>query len=295
MNTNIEIAIHLGTPSVDDQQLLLSLSKDRAMLAENGVFLGRPRKYRKLIADRITDLQGRKSTLEGQHNFLKSIVPRHQTGRLILSGNKFLGAPSWMLNGRRLYQYAGKNTARLRTLFPGDVCEFFLPIRNPASFIPKVFLSQKEKSYEEFIDGMDLRNIRWSDVLADILAENPGCQICVWCNEDTPFIWPDILREISAFDFSTKFAGDLDIVDAIISDEGARRLALFLEKNPTIGELNRRKVQSIFLEYFADDESVEEEIHLPEWTSDLVEDLTEIYEADAEKIADIPGIKMVTP
>lgn len=295
MNTNIEIAIHLETPSVDDRQLFLSLNRDRAMLTDNGVYLGRPRKYRGLIEDRISDLQGRESTLEGQQSFLKSILPRQHAGRLILSGNKYLGMPSWMLNGGRLYQNAGKNTARLRTLFPGNACDFFLPIRNPASFIPSVFLSQKEKNYEEFVGGMDLRNIRWSDVVEVILKDNPGCPISVWSNEDTPFIWSDILREITAVDLSSRFSGESDVVETIISDEGTKRLAQFLEQNPLIGELNRRKVHSIFLEYFADEDFVEEEISLPGWTGELVEELTEIYEADVEKISNMSGIKVISP
>jgi len=295
MNTNVEIAIHLETPSVDDRQLFLSLNRDRAMLVDNGIFLGRPRKYRRFIDDRISDLQGRESTLVGQQNLLKSIVPRHQNGRLILSGNKYLGISSWMLNSGRLYQNVGKNTARLRTLFPGDACEFFLPLRNPVSFIPSIYLSQKKKTYEEFVGGMDLRNILWSDVVADILKDNPGCPISVWCNEDSPFIWTDILREISALDFSSRFSGESDIVKTIISDEGTKRLTQFLGQNPNIDELNRRKVHSIFLEYFANEDFVEEEINLPGWTGELVEELTEIYEADVEKIANMSGVKIISP
>ena len=41
--------------------------------------------------------------------------------------------------------------------------------------------------------------------------------------------------------------------------------------------------------------SLEEEIDLPGWTPDMVDEITEIYELDVDRIAQMPGVRLITP
>ena len=295
MRTDITIVYHLGAPHTDNEQITQSLRKDIELLAEKGVMLRRPRKYRQLLKNMILELKDEAPSIIDQENLLSAIVKNQQVDRLIMSDPRFLGVPAWMLYGGAFYQNAGRNTGRIRDLFPDNPCEFHLGISNPASFIPAVFNAQTDKTYEQFTDGIDLATLRWSDVISQIQEENPDCPITVWCNEDTPIIWPTILREIAGLDPQIRLLGELDVIQEIMSQDGVALLIKYLDERPNLTEVQRRRVRGIFLEKFFLDEAVEEEIDLPDWTDETVDALTEIYDDDIERIERLSGVNFITP
>ncbi len=295
MRTDIAIAYHLGAPHTDNEQLIWSLRKDGQLLTANGVTVPRPREYRRKINDAIAKDQEKNLPPDERELLLSTLTNQGPVGRICLSSTKFMGVASWMFNGAVFYQNAGVRTKELRDLFPDNPCEFFLALSNPATFIPDVFASQNAKNYPEFVGEMALDEIRWSDVISRIQTANPDCPITIWCNEDTPIIWSTVLREISALDQKTRFLGDLDIVRNIITPDGANRLEQYLTERPALNEMQRRRVQSVFLEKFVVEDAVEVEIDLPGWTDETVTTMTEIYEEDIEKIERMPGINFISP
>ena len=62
-----------------------------------------------------------------------------------------------------------------------------------------------------------------------------------------------------------------------------------------MSELQKRRVISAFLDKFALADEIEEELDMPGWTDALVEELSDLYDADMDAIQQIPGITMVTP
>ena len=50
-----------------------------------------------------------------------------------------------------------------------------------------------------------------------------------------------------------------------------------------------------FLDKFALDEEIEEELDMPGWTEELVAELTEVYDEDVLAIQRIPGVTVLTP
>lgn len=295
MRTDINIVYHLGAPHTDNEQITWSLRKDAQMLTEKGVMLRRPKEYRPQLKEMILELKGEEPSAADQERLLASIVRNQQVDRLIMSDSRFLGVPAWALYGGGLYKNAANNTARIRDLFPDNPCEFYLGISNPANFIPAVFNMQSDKTYEQFLDGADLAALRWSDVIESIQQENPECPLTVWCNEDTPIIWPTILREIAGLDPQTPLQGELDVIQEIMSQNGVDLLVKYLDERPNLTEIQRRRIRGIFLEKFYLDEAVEEEIDLPGWTDETIDALTDIYEDDIERIERLPGVHFITP
>lgn len=295
MRTDINIVYHLGAPHTDNDQITWSLRKDAGMLAEKGIMMRRPREYRPLIKEMILELKGEEPSIVDQEGLLSAIIKNQQVDRLIMSDSRFLGVPAWMLYGGKFYQNAGKNTRRIRNLFPDNPCEFHLGISSPANFIPAVFTAQSDKTYEQFIDGVELATIRWSDVISQIQQQNPDCPITVWCNEDTPIIWPSILREIAGLDPQVRLLGELDVLEKIMSPDGVELLVKYLKERPGLSEIQRRRIRGIFLEKFYVDDAVEEEIDLPGWTDETVDALTDIYEDDIERIEHLPGVNFISP
>ncbi|MCF6431408.1 hypothetical protein [Leisingera sp. MMG026] len=291
---DITLAFHVGAPNTDNGQLTWSLRKDAQRLLAQGVMIRRPGTYmaalnqmlRKQNQDTVTD-QERAALLDG-------MVKDQSVSRIILTNSGFLGVPGWMLNGGRLYRNAGSNTAALRTVFPGNPCEFFLGLRNPATLIGPVFKSQSNRTWEQFAAGTDFLNLRWSDVVADIQDSNPGCRITVWCNEETPVIWPNILGQVTGLGDGFRFDGELDITRGIISEAGYERLEAYLANRPGLSEDQRERVRALFLSYFHSEEAVEEEIDLPGWSQPLVDEMSESYQADAELIRRMTGVTFLS-
>ncbi len=290
-----EIAFHLGAPHTDNGQLTWSLRKDTKLLHENGVLARRPGTYRKLLNEKVKELDGCQASPAEQDELLSSIVKDQPVNRLILSNSKFMGIPAWMFNNGIFYKNAGTNMARLRNLFPDHPCEIFLAIRDPATFVPEAYLTQDEKGYDDFINGISLLDIRWSDVIASIQQANPDCPITVWCNEDSPVIWSTVLRKISGLEPDTNFRGGMDIINTIMSPEGAERLITYLQENPNLSETQSHEVKAIFLEKFALDSAVEDVIDLHGWTNEIVDELTECYEDDIELIERMSGVDFIAP
>jgi len=295
MRTDIAIAYHLGAPQTDNEQLFRSLQNDPELLAKNGILVRRPKEYRRLINEAIEKNNQRDASTEEQELLLSTLTNQQPVGRLVLTNSKFMGVPSWMFNRGIFYQNSALRTNELRNLFPDNPCEFFLAIKNPATFVPEVFAAQDAKDYTDFVGGIDLDKIHWADVIQRIQQANPDCPITVWCNEDTPIIWSTVLGEVAAVDQSTVFNGDLDVVREIISQDGAERLDQYLTERPTLNEMQRRRVKAVFLEKFVLSDAVDIEIDLPGWTDEVVENMTVIYEDDIERIAHMPGVNFIAP
>ena len=123
----------------------------------------------------------------------------------------------------------------------------------------------------------------------------PDSRFLVWCHEDTPFLWPEIQREITDVDPTVPMDGELDMIETIMRQEGYERLEAFLSERDVTSPIKRQRIVATFLETHAIAEEIEAEIDLPGWTDDTVDDLTDLYEDDVEEIAGLPGVTLLTP
>lgn len=294
MQQNITIAFHLGAPHTENELITWSLRKDSLMLAENGIMLRRPGEYRKLVRGMVRQLDGQIATPEEQEQLLAAIIKKQDVSRLILSDASYLGAPAWILGGGEFYKNAGHNIATVRNLLPDYPMEFFLCIRNPATFLPESFNIQTEKNFADFFAETNLQSVCWSAVIADIQRNNPGCAITVWCYEDQPIIWPTVLKELAGFDPQMPFKGEQDFIAGVLTPDGAKRLEKYLADHPNYTEGQRRNIRAIYFDKFANSNAVEDEIDLPDWNQELIEELTEHYERDTELIEKMPGVRFIS-
>lgn len=291
---DITLAFHIGAPNTDNGQLTWSLRKDAQPLLERGVMIRRPGTYMPAVTSLMRKQHKGLLTDQEREALLASIVKDQDVSRLILTNSGFLGVPGWMLSGGRLFRNAGSNAAALRRVFPGNPCEFFLGLRDPAALIGPVFRSQSGRTWEQFAGRTDFLNLRWSDVVADIQEHNPGCRLTVWCNEETPVIWPGILGHVTGLGSSFRFSGEFDITRGIISEQGYERLEAYLSSRPGLSEDQRERVHELFLTYFHSEAAVEEEIDLPGWSQPLVDAMGETYLADTELIRRMPGVTFLS-
>lgn len=132
--------------------------------------------------------------------------------------------------------------------------------------------------------------------MVGLLRESvPDMPITIWCNEDTPLLWAHIIRQMVGLEDSEKIIGGFDLLSSIMTAEGMKRFRAYLKDHPVMSEHQKRRAIAAFLDKYAMDAEVEEELDMPGWTDELVDEMSEIYDEDVARIAQMPGVRVLMP
>jgi len=289
----MQIVYHLGAHCTDDERLLRCLLKNRAVLAAEGIVVPGPARYRTLLRDTAAQLRGKPAGRDTQTLLLDQIIDADRADRLIFSWENFMGYAQGAI-GATLYPAAAQRLAAFAQVFPDAPHEFHLALRNPATFLPAMHDKLSLRAPEAG-EQTDPRSLRWSDLVRGIRDAVPDVPITVWCDEDTPLLWPDVLRAVSGHASETQLADTTDLLSAILRPEGLARMTAYLAQNPGLDPGQRRRVTSVFLDKFALPEAIEQEIAMPGWDEGLISDLSAAYDRDITRIMQIPGVTVLMP
>lgn len=291
----MQIVFHAGVHCTDDDRILKCLLKNRADFAKLGAIVPPPGRYRKLMHQTMLAMGEAAPSDDARDVLLESILDGGDADRVIMSNDSAFCVPNMALRSGVYYGKAEERVRYLTELFETDDVEIFLAICNPATFLPALFTKTKHNSFAEMSSGSDPRDLRWSEMVYRIRENNPSVGLTVWCNEDTPLIWAQIIRELAGINPNEKIKGGFDLISEIMTKEGIQRFRAYLAEHPTMSEIQKRRVISAFLDKFAREDMIEEELDLPGWTEELVEELTEIYDEDVFEISRIQGVNFITP
>lgn len=293
-NSKMIIVYHLGAHFTDEDRLVKCLLSNKDVLAAEGVAVPNPSVYRRLLRDMAVKLKGKPASPAQQEELLNELLEGDVPDRLILSWDSFLSLPPWVLKDT-LYPAAGRRVRAFSQIFPALEAEFCLAIRNPATFLPMLYQKVKPESYQAFLAGCDIYNLRWSRVIADILESNPNAHLTVWCDEDTPLVWPEVLRAVTDMPEHQPFLGEGDLLAMLMSGEGVSRMQAYMDTRAPQDIAQRRKIVSAFLDKFALPERIGLAVEMPTWTQEIVDDLTAIYEADVAQIMASTAVNFIRP
>lgn len=291
----MQIALHLGAHCTDDDRLLKCLRKNADSLAEQGINVPEMSEYRPAIRDALSGQKNELIADNSSADLLQELVNDEEISRVVLSHPGFLGVPRRSVENNLLYNAAPPRIEKLRAMFEGCDAELFISLRDPASFVPAAFDSANEPDFAVFLEGSDPLELRWSNMIMRLRQAVPDAPITVWCNEDTPLIWNDILREMSGHDPYTVLQGRDDFLGELMVRGGVQRMQSYFEAHPPKNETQRRRVVVAFLDKFALPDALEEEVDLPGWTEEYMGQLTELYDTDVEIIGQLPGVRLLTP
>jgi len=291
----MQVVLHAGAHVTDDDLLVRCLNDNRDLLAQHGALAPHPTTYRKLLRDILQDIQQGARLAEARESLSRAVEVDSTTDRLILSNPGFFGTPKMAASAGILYSAAEERLAALDTIFAGAELELCIAIRNPATFLPAIFRQTQAASFSELMRGKKPETVRWSEMIARVRAAFPDMPITLWCNEDTPLIWAEIVRELAGLDPTTAFEGEFLLLSNIMSEAGMKRFHTYLESHPGMTEVQKRRVIAAFLDKFAEEEAIEEELDLQGWTDDLVDRLSDLYDEDLYEIQRIPGVQVITP
>lgn len=291
----MKVILHAGAHATDEGKLLRCLLRNADDLRARAVAVPGPSRYRQLLSGSLNALSKAEPAPDARDILLETILSEDPDsfGRVVLSHEHLFCVPKIALGAGRIYPRADERMRNAARLFEGDQLELFLGIRNPATWLPAVWADTPHQSFDSFLNGAEPAYLRWSEVIERIQIALPELPITVWCNEDSPLIWGEILRAMGGLPSGTRITGAFDLLSKIMSDEGMKRFRAFLAEHPGIPEPQKRKAMVAFLDKYALDEAVEEELDIPGWTEAYVDSLTELYEADVEIIANMRNVTLL--
>lgn len=290
----MQIILHAGAHVTDENRLVTCLLKNAEHLDAIGTSVPDPESYRILLRDTIAAATDGGASAEAGNALRRALVLKEDVDRLVISNDSFFGTHKMAVK-RMFYPASCSRLEAMRQLFPDDQLELFFAVRNPASFMPALLEITNFNSIEDLFRGYDPLSFRWSELFERIRAQIPDIPITVWCNEDTPLIWAELIREMGGLDPTQTIEGEHDLLEEIMTDTGLKRFQAYVDSHPGMTEVQKRRVIAAFLDKFVDDDAVEEEYELEGWTSDIIDQMTELYEEDVFNIPRVPGVNLITP
>lgn len=291
----MQLVLHAGVHFTEEERLMKCLLRNKDDFQKHGIAVPGPGKYRNLLRETMMAMENAPLAENARDVLLDAILDQSSAERLLLSNASFFGIPRGILRKGLLYPMAAERMAYLATLFREDEIELFMALRNPATFLPAAFKHSSRETVEAFMEGVDPRAVRWSDTLLRIREAAPEVSVTVWCNEDAPLIWTEIIQEIAGLDDGEEVVGGYDLLADIIEPEGMTRFEAYMTSRTNLSVVQKRRVMTAFIEKFARAEAIEEELDMPGWKQDLVTEMTEVYDEDTQALSRIPGVHLVSP
>ncbi len=291
----MQLVLHTGVHYTEEERLMKCLLRNKDDFLRRGIVVPGPSSYRALVRDTLNAMHRKPPAEDAREILLDVILDDASADRVILSDPNFFRTPGTAVLGGVLYRDAPKRMMHMAQLFPDDDLEIFLAIRNPAALLPILHDTALDKKDAAFWGDRTPADVRWSETIQAIRVAAPDIAITVWCNEDTPMIWSQIIRDMAGLGAEEKILGGFDLLNQIMSKEGMMRFRGYIDSHPDMSEMQKRRVIAAFLDKFALEEEIEEELDMPGWTEALVDELTAIYDEDMDVIQGIPGVTVITP
>ena len=290
----MQIILHAGAHVTDEDRLVTCLLKNAEHLEAIGTVVPDPDIYRNVLRDTIAAATDGVTSPDLGESLRRTLLPSGDADRLVISNDSFFGTHKMAVK-RMFYPASCARLEALKQLLPDDHIELFFAVRNPASFMPALLEITNFNSIGDLFRGHDPLSFRWSELFERIRAQIPDIPITVWCNEDTPLIWAELIREMGGLDPTQEIEGEYDLLEEIMMDGGMKRFLSYVDSHPGMTEVQKRRVIAAFMDKFVDDDAMEEEYELADWTSDIIDQMTELYEEDVFNIPRVPGVTLITP
>jgi len=290
----MEIALHLGAHLTDEDQLIRCLMRNRATLEAQGIAVPGTGTYRTQLRQLAYDLRDTPTNADTQEALLDGIIDMDDPRRVVFSNEGFLAQHQWVVVNSVFYPHAADRITQLRRLFPDAQVQAYMAIRDPAGLVPALVRDSRSGGLQAVLGDSDPLDLRWSEVITRMRDAAPDVPITIWCDEDTPLLWPEILRTVSGHDPATELEGWFAWYWDLMTPERHEAMRRYFAKTPIVDDLQRRRILSAMLDKFALPEAAEA-VTLPGWDEEYTDVLSTLYEQDLDAISTIPGVTLLEP
>ena len=294
----MRVTSHIGLHCTDGDRALDCLLSNAASLASEGTAVPRPERFRPALREAMLSLRGAPAPAELQERLLDALVETDRPRHILFSSDSFLCVPQKALSATQLYPLARERVGWIRNLFPDHDTTICFALRNPATLLPALHRRTGEtEELAALLRSIEPDALSWPDMIERLAAGAPNTRVVVWCNEDAPVLWPEILALLAGR--SGGRVDGLENWDAFLGDllppHALGRLRSYLAAHPPHDSAHRRRILAAFLDRFADAGANEERVDLPGWDHAKVAEVTARYEADIVRIERMPGVELLLP
>ncbi|SFQ96919.1 hypothetical protein [Poseidonocella sedimentorum] len=291
----MKIVTHIGAHETDRGRLLNCLLRNAGMLRERGVEVPRPSVYRRYLLGVLSAMtEAPEADAHLRREMQDLFLPEGGCARLILANSSFACRPKDIFRGGRLYGAAAARMRNFARVFPDCAFEIHLGVSSMAHFIPALVTTYPHFGYGEFLNGADPARLSWVPLLRDLRAALPEAGLTVWCDEETPLIWSDLMHAITGLGPDVPMEGELEMLQELLPEEVLARLVRFLAAHPPKDPARRHRIIEAYLSRAALDEKLELEVELPGWDDRLIDVLHGAYARDLDTIAVMPGVRFIS-
>ena len=291
----MKLVLHTGVHFTEEDRMMKCLLRNADDFATKGVMVPGQGKYRSILRDALNAMVSAPPSEMARDVLVDAFLDDMDADRVILSDANFFRTPKTAVQQGMFYPAAPVRMMRMAQIFEHDEVEIFMAIRNPATLLPVLHAKSENTDPAAFWGGRDPRDVLWSATIGLLRDAVPDVPITIWCNEDTLLIWAHIIRQMAGLPDDQKIIGGFDLLSSIMSTEGMKRFRAYLKDHPIMTEHQKRRAIATFLDKYALEGEVEEELDMPGWTDDVVDEMTEIYDEDVAKIAAMSGVRVLMP
>jgi len=291
----MQIAYHIGAHGNDEDRLLKSTLRNADLLVQSRIAAPGPGNYRSLIRTTIQGLDGAPPADGTRDILLDSIIDDDDVQRLLLANGNFISVANRIFEHGVFYPQAESKTRALSRLFPDDELSLYFSISHPATFLQDALSRPKSKPIGEFLGISQPEDINWADAVRRIHAGAPDSELVIWCTEDAPLIWPQLIRHFMGLPENTPIADELAPLTGLMDQGGIEQLRKELDRDPTRDTIARQTIIADFWAEHAIEGADEEEISLFETDEESVAHMTENYDADIAEITAMEGVTLILP
>lgn len=292
--TPMHFVFHIGMHCTDEDTALRCLLRNAAALAQTGSVVSLPARFKPVLREAMIELRGARADAALQDKMKTALFDAPNPHRVLFSNDNFVCPPARALIGPKLYPLAAERLPWIRNLFPADTVEFAFGIRNPVTLMPALHARfAKGEPFVDYLDRLEPDKMSWAEAVKSMRAAVPDARFTLWCNEDTPLIWPEILHHLSGTDAPLKLKGVHDLLGKIMTPAGLSRYTAYLETNPPKSVQHRHRITAAFLDKFARPDAIEMEFDAPELTEARVTAITARYEADIAILREMEGVHLI--
>lgn len=293
----MRIAVHLGFHATEEERLLRGLLRNAPALAAAGIAVPQPGLYRQQLRARAAprDAEAPDPAESGPGALADLLAGAPAIRRIVLSHPNLVCFPGKAITAEGLYAALPARITTLAARLGDPDLEVFCALRNPATLLPALLDLLPGTDYATLMAGLAPDALRWSEPFLRLRAALPELPITLWCSEDLPLIWPDLLRRIAGVPPETPLDGDADMLGALLTPVGMATLAAYLKMQGPLRPGDRRRLTTALLERYAQPGALEVDIDLPGWTEATVAAVTDRYLADVAALAALPGVTVIAP
>ncbi|WP_339692976.1 hypothetical protein [Celeribacter baekdonensis] len=290
------VHLHIGVHFAGTTRIVESLRQNSQGFAERGIRTPPARLYRQAMTGLLERLDGLPPIETEEIELLDDILQGNTAKAVIMADANWASPLAEALHSDRLYPDIGTRVAPIAELFESSDLRLSMALRNPAAFVQSAQDSGKARgATNAFLRNVQPETLRWCDTVDALRSALPNVPLTLWCEEDTPLIWPRVMRQIAGLPKDATLRGGFAALRDLIQPEGLKRLQVFLAGHPPETDAQYERTVLAFLDKYGKEDALDEPCDLPGWDANVIETVTQHYEDDIAALSARNDITFIAP